>query len=571
MERHFECDVLVIGGGGAGISAAVAASEEGARTLLVSKEPTGYGNTRISAGAIAYPGLSAEDDTQTFFRDIVIGGEFLSNQDLAYVLAQEACRASLFLEREGLALERDSAGIVSSQVIIRSGGHSFPRTLLNSSSGIGFGQVIKAALIRCGVGALPEALVTKLLTVNDRVVGAVGLIRTTGEVFTVAAGKTILATGGGGWLYYPHTDVNRITTGDGYALGFDAGADLIDMEQIQFIPFALTHPRSMVGILCGEPFNVGPKGRILNGEGHEFIKGAALQTRAQVSKAIILEVEKGKGTKYGGVTLNLRENKQDPDGRHVKEVYETTMKVLSDPVRFAYGKKAEDWEEPWDVYPTAHYFMGGIRIDSYGRCIYPGNLYAVGEVSGGLHGGNRLGSVALAEIFVFGLRAGRHAASHQKGKPIPSLSEEQVNKEKQRINSFRGAQGEHRPIELIRRLQNTMWKCAGPVREERRLTEAESDIEIMEAQLKKLRVSSILKWNNEWSEALELSLMLDVARMVIQSSKARTESRGAHIRLDFPQKEDDQDLENILIRKSSQGVQISTNAVSFSHLHPKDI
>ena len=174
--------------------------------------------------------------------------------------------------------------------------------------------------------------------------GAAGLLRTSGRIFTVAAGQTILATGGGGWLYYPHTDVTRTTTGDGYALAFEAGADLVDMEQVQFIPFALTHPKSMVGIVCGEPFTVGPKGKILNNEGREILKGAAAKTRAEVSKAIILEVENGNGTKYGGVNLDLYANKQDPGGQRVKKAYETTLKALSDSVKFAYGDKAENWE-----------------------------------------------------------------------------------------------------------------------------------------------------------------------------------------------------------------------------------
>ncbi|MFH0812956.1 MAG: FAD-dependent oxidoreductase [Pseudomonadota bacterium] len=300
MEEHFECDVLVIGGGGAGISAALAAAMKGARVLLISKEPAGYGNTRISAGLIAFPGLLAEDDTEQFFRDIVVGGEFLSNQELAYVLAQEAPRAALFLEREGLGLERTGSGTLSFQVAIKLGGHRIPRTLMNFSAGIGFGQVIKGSLVKSGIRTLSDALVTKLFTVNDRMVGAIGLNIATGEVFTVAAGETILATGGGGWLYYPHTDVNRTTTGDGYTLAFEAGADLIDMEQVQFIPFALTHPKSMVGIVCGEPFTVGPKGKILNQEGKELITGAAIKTRAEVARAIILEVEGGKGTAYGG-------------------------------------------------------------------------------------------------------------------------------------------------------------------------------------------------------------------------------------------------------------------------------
>jgi succinate dehydrogenase/fumarate reductase flavoprotein subunit len=571
MGEHFECDVLVIGGGGAGIAAALAASAEGARAFLVTKEPAGYGNTRLSAGLLAYPGLLAEDDPEKFFRDIIVGGEFLSNQELAYTLAQEASQAAFLLEQEGLALERDDSGSLSSQVAIKLGGHSISRTLMNFSGGIGFGQVIKGALIKSGSRVIYQARVKKLLVTNDRVVGAIGLKISTGEIFTVAASQTILATGGGGWLYYPHTDVNRTTTGDGYTLAYEAGADLIDMEQVQFIPFALTHPKSMVGIVCGEPFTVGPRGKILNDDGQEFIIGASVKTRAQVSKAIILEVERGRGTKYGGVKLDLRENKQDPEGQRIKKTYETTLKALSDSVRFAYGHRAEDWEEPWDVYPTAHYFMGGVRIDVNGRCSHPKNLYAVGEVSGGLHGGNRLGSVSLAEIFVFGLRAGRYAGRTQEGEAIPPLPQKQVATEIERISSLRGIRGHYRPVDLIRRLQKTMWDCAGPVREEARLRRGEQILQAIEAQRKEMKISSLKRWNGEWVDALELSLMLPLARMIIRSSQVRTESRGAHIRLDFPQKDDDQNLRNTIIRKSSQEMAILTERVSFSRLHPQEL
>ena len=162
MSEHFECEVLVIGGGGAGITAALTGAAEGARVLLITKEPVGYGNTRISAGLLAYPGLLAEDDPDKFFQDIIVGGEFLSNQDLAYVLAHEASQASLLLEREGLALERSDSGTLSPQVVLKLGGHSIPRTLMNFSAGIGFGQVIKGALIKSGVRFLSETLVTKL-------------------------------------------------------------------------------------------------------------------------------------------------------------------------------------------------------------------------------------------------------------------------------------------------------------------------------------------------------------------------------------------------------------------------
>lgn len=574
MQKHYECDVLVIGGGGAGTAAAVAAVKEGARVLLVTKDPAGYGNTRISGGLIAHPGLSGEDDAEKFFRDLIVGGEFLNNQDMAYVMAGEGRRASCLLEREGMAFDRDVSGSLSSEAGLRLGGHSCIRSLVNSSAGIGYGHILKGALARAGVQCVPNALVTKLLTANTDggVVGAAGIVISDGEFFTVAAKETILATGGGGWLYYPHTDVNRMSTGDGYALAYEAGADLIDMEQVQFVPFALTHPKSMVGILCGEPFTVGPKGKVMNQSGDEFITGANVMTRAQVAKAIVLEVERGGGTKYGGVILDLRENKQDPLGQRIKKIYETASKAIGDAVRFAYGTKAEAWDEPWDVYPSAHYFMGGVRIDVDGRCSRPKNLYAVGEVSGGLHGGNRLGSTALAELFLFGLRAGEHAGRSQKGRPVPAVQRKQVHAEKERIEGLReGRNGRYRPVCLVRQLQGTMWNCAGPVRELARLGRGQRVLDEIEGKAQEMKLCSLKRWNGELVDALELSLMLPVARMIIRSADARKESRGAHFRLDFPYGDADRNVGNIIVRNSSRGkMEILTEPVSFSRLKPRN-
>jgi succinate dehydrogenase/fumarate reductase flavoprotein subunit len=283
-----------------------------------------------------------------------------------------------------------------------------------------------------------------------------------------------------------------------------------------------------------------------------------------------LEVERGGGTKYGGVMLDLHENKQDPIGQRIKKAYETALKTLSDSVRFAYGPKAEEWDEPWDVFPSAHYFMGGVRIDVNGRCSHPKNLYAVGEVSGGLHGGNRLGSVSLAEIFLFGLRAGEHAGCSQKGKPVPAVPREQVADERERIAALRGSNGRYRPIHLVRQLQGTMWDCAGPVRGQDRLRRGERVLDEIEVQAQEMKLSSLKRWNGELVDALELSLMLPVARMVIRSANARTESRGAHIRLDFPQKDADRNVGNVIVRKSSRGeMAILSEPVSFSRLRPE--
>lgn len=564
------CDVLCIGGGGAGVAASMTACEKGAKVILVSKEPVGYGNTRIVGGVFAYKNLkSHEDDAEVYLKDMIKGGDFLNNQDLCAIIAKETPKAALMLERFGGLVGRDKEGKISQEALIQMGGHSRPRTLLLPSVGPGLGQALRYAIANASIETLEETPVLKLLVKGKGVLGALCLDIKEGKIFAINSKNTILATGGGGWLYYPYTDVMKGCTGDGYALALNAGAELIDMEQVQFIPFSLTHPKGLAGIVVGEPFTAGPMGKLLNVDGEEILDNVYLKTRAQVSNAIILEVEKGKATKYGGVLLDLKGNKDHPQGKILFEMCQKGIfKPMTEVVRRAYGQKAADWDEPWDVYPSTHYFMGGVRIDGYGKVLGLENLYAIGEVAGGIHGANRLGSVSLVELFVFGQRAGEKAASQTKDMAQPKIEEKWIKDEEKAFEKFFSRKGKNEPILLKRRLQKLMWEAAGPTKREERLKNALEEIRKIKEEAEDLNISNIKFYNTQLMDALELPMMLNVAESIVISALTRKESRGAHIRLDYPQRNDKQWLKNCIIWKETGEIKIKLEPVKFSHLQP---
>ena len=545
------CDLLCIGGGGAGVTAAIIAGEKGADVILVAKDHIGYGNTRIIGGIITYGGLDPSWDGEDLFEDMIVGGEYLNNQKLCRILARDAHEATILLERFGGMANRDSRGEISAEVLMQAGGHTAPRVLCLPSTGPGVGQGLAQGVYRSeNIRTLEKTIVFDLLKEDGKVLGAVCWQLTSGEIIVIKAKKTLIATGGGGWIYYPHTDTSRATTGDGFALALNAGAELVDMEQVQYIPFALTHPSGMLGIVVGEPFVAGPAGILTNVHGKEILSGVALKTRAQVSNAIILEVEKGNGTKHGGCLLDLKANKDHPQGKLLYKSYaEGLFKPFTDIIRKAYGQKEADWEEPWDVYPSAHYFMGGIVINEWGEVKGVENLLACGEVTGGIHGGNRLGSVSMTELFVFGKRAGERAALEITGQDAPEVNRSLIDSQVEKLKSMMGQKGKYRVIQLKRELQKAMWEKVGPVREEKKLKEGLRIFSAIEEKFPDMTISAVNKYNTELFDALELKFMLSVAKSVALSALARKESRGSHIRLDYPEKDDSSWLKNIIIKK----------------------
>jgi succinate dehydrogenase/fumarate reductase flavoprotein subunit len=554
-----EYDVVCLGAGGAGVTAAITAAAAGARVLLLSKEPVGYGNTRISLGVVASCGILPHDNPEVFYEDLMLGGEHLNNPKLARVMAEEAALAPAVAERQGSLFERDAEGGISRGVARRAGGHRYHRSVKTPGKGIAIGQALRAAAARAELDVQEETISVKLLRHGGRIAGLVGWDLAAGEPVVVRAPAVIVATGGLGWIYYPHTDCTRSATGDGYAVAYEAGAELIDMEQVQFLPFACTHPASMVGIFLGEPSFAGPHGRLLDGRGRELLDGLQTMTRAQVSRVIGLELQEGNGTSHGGLLLDLRPNLETPEGR---AAWQTAKDAgLLDIARRAYGPKAYAWEEPWDVAPTVHFHMGGLRIDEQGATTVPG-LYAAGEAAGGVHGACRLGSVALAELFVFGRRAGVAAAAFARSGDRPPLPAEEAADIAARMEALLGASGDHRPVTLARRLQRLMWDRVGVVREEMSMAAAVAELGRLADEACSLRVGPQRRQNLELQEALELPLMLRTAEIVARSALCRRETRGAHIRADHPERNDGEWLANVVVRRGHGGPSLAVEPIN---------
>lgn len=554
-----EYDVVCIGAGGAGVTAAVTAASAGARVLLLSKDPVGYGNTRISVGVVASCGILPQDSPDVFYEDLVVGGEHLNNPKLARLMAEEAALTPTIAESHGALFRRDAEGGISPGVAMRAGGHRCARSVKAHGQGIGLSQALRAAAARSKIDVLEETVTVKLLRAGGRIAGLVAWDLARGEAVVVRAPVVIVATGGLGWMYYPHTDCMRSATGDGYALAYEAGAELVDMEQVQFLPFSCTHPTSMIGIFLGEPSFVGPEGRLLDGRGREVMaSGLETKTRAQVTQVLALEVRKGNGTKHGGMLLDLGRNLETPRGR---AAWQTMKEVgLLDIAKRAYGPKAYTWEEPWEVTPTVHFHMGGLRIDEHGATSVAG-LYAAGEAAGGVHGACRLGSVALAELFVFGRRAGLAAAEFARGGDRPPFPGDEAADVAAHLDGLPGARGEHRPVTLVRQLQRLMWDKLGPVRDETELSAAVAELHGLADRAGSLRVGPERRQNLEVLDALELRLMLLTADVVARSALCRQETRGAHIRADYPERDDARWRANIVARRRDGSASLAVEPV----------
>ena len=525
--------------------AAVAAAEAGARVAVLSKEPVGYGNTRMAVGLTACAGLPG-DTREAFVEDILSAGGYLNDRVLVETLVDDSPAALAKLESFGHTFIRDGAGKLSPGVIHRAGYHSRARTLQSSGAGVGLAQALRAAMEKYGISLFEDTFVLGLLKEEDTVRGVHLFDLARGEELVLACGAAVLATGGAGWLFYPQTSNARTSTGDGYALAFNAGAELIDMEQIQALPFAVTHPEAYRGIFCGEPAVAGPAGKIINGRGEAVLNGGINRMdRASVVCRMSAEIANGAVAAHGGLILDLRSNLALEDGRQMRDNIRNTG--IFNVVLPAYGRKAFNWEEPWEVMPTIHFFMGGVRADKDGRTCLPG-LYVAGEVQGGVHGANRLGSVALTEILVFGLRAGCAAAAYAKNMPgAPRLRMFPVTAE------LFGRPGPVRPVTLVRQLQNLLWKSAGLVRNKSLLQEALCGLGDITDKARSASFSPERVYNTEILDYLELQNMLVTARLVLQAALLREESRGAHFRSDFPESGGEAWRKNIVLRRAENG------------------
>lgn len=523
MIEIIDSDVLVIGAGGAGLRAAIEADEHGVSVVVVSKAPAGMNNaTMVAEGGFraAIEGLTPEEH----YEDTIRVGNRINDRRLVEVFAHEGGERVLELRRFGVEMR------------VHGGGISVGDT--PGLMGLGMTKPMVEYLRERGVRIVENVVVTRLLASEGRVVGAVGYDVRNDHPIIFWPKAVVLATGGGGALY-ERTDCPLRTTGDGYSLAYHAGVRLRDMEFVQFFPVALAEPGSPPFLLGGP---VSEEGRLMNRLGEDIpakhgvtARPLVLKSRGPLSVAIMREILAGNGVE-GAVLL---------DATEVIRKYGDEDWFSSG--RFAYFRdRLRAGERPVKVAPICHFFMGGVIADEDGDTGVAG-LYAAGEVVGGVHGANRHGGNALTDIMVFGARAGIAAADYARTQttiPVDAMARSEL----ERYASIREGESPVKPEELMSALRELMWGKAGIVRDEPTLKEALAGVLGLRKRAEGVSASTA----REMLVALEATMALDVAEMIVRSALERTESRGAHFRSDYPE-EDDGWIKVVVVTEGADG------------------
>jgi fumarate reductase (CoM/CoB) subunit A len=544
-------DVLIVGGGGAAALAALEARKTGLTVGVVTKESALVGGATIMAAGGTCAVFSPGDNPEIFLADILKAGGDLNNAKLARIVAEKSAEAVLNLETHDYLLDWKDENTF--RTLKHGEGHAWPRGYLDRREALGVCHALSRALMRNEIALFPETVVSKLLLKDNRIVGAVAMSLVTGEYTVFKAKAVILATGGLGALYKLTTNSN-VLTGDGFALAFDAGAELVDMEFVQFFPIAFPYPAVRRGKMIGVCSWFGPGVKLLNGLGERYMtkydpQRMEMTTRDIAARANFIEVKEGRGTKNGAIIVDPTEH--DPA---TLLRFKTAIPHVYAMFKEVYGKRVAEWEEPFEAISSQHFFMGGIRIDEECRTNIHG-LFAVGEVSGGMHGANRLSGVAFTEIFVLGPVAGRAAAFFAGREGVISPDTTGINEEIGRLEGLFKQGSGARPFELKAAVQNVMWEKLGPVRDGSGIEAAISALErIEEEQATGMAIGcSDPIYNRDRMEAIELPLMVKTALLVARSALLRTESRGSQYRTDFPERNDKEWLRNIVIKRNDDG------------------
>jgi succinate dehydrogenase / fumarate reductase flavoprotein subunit len=571
-ETH-DYDVIVIGAGGAGLRAAIEAKDRGLRTALVCKSLLGKAHTVMAEGGVAaamgnvYP----EDNWQVHFRDTMRGGKMLNNWRMAQLHAQEAPDRVHELEAWGALFDRTADGRITQRDF---GGHRYARLAhVGDRTGLELIRTLQQRAVHLGIDVFMECKVLRLLTDGDgRVSGAVGYWRATGEFITFTAKATVLATGsiGKSWMY---TSNSWESTGDGHAMAIWAGADVIDMECVQFHPTGMVWPLSVRGLLVTEGVR-GDGGVLRNSEGTRFMfnyvapmfraetaeteeeadawyedhannrRTPDLLPRDEVARAINSEVKAGRGSPHGGVFLDIA-SRRSPEyiRRRLPSMYHQFMELAG----------VDITADPMEVGPTCHYMMGGIRVDADTEAATVPGLFAAGEVAGGLHGSNRLGGNSLSDLLVFGRRAGMGAADFAEGRTgTPQLDASEVSAVVATALEPLERDGGENPYDLHHELQQTMQSLVGIIRTGPELEEALEKLGELRERAGKISVAGGRVYNPAWNLATDLPSMLTVSTAVTQGALHRKESRGGHSREDFPTVDPELGKVNFVQRQRTQ-------------------
>jgi succinate dehydrogenase / fumarate reductase, flavoprotein subunit len=561
-------DVVVVGAGGAGLRAAIEASAQGARTAMVCKSLLGKAHTVMAEGGIAaaLANVYPEDNWRVHFRDTMRGGKLLSNWRMAQIHAQEAPDRVLELEEWGALFDRTADGRILQRDF---GGHRYARLAhVGDRTGLEMIRTLQHRAVQAGIEVFMECTITRLLADGGRIAGALGYRRESGRFVVFRAPAVVLATGGVGKAYKV-TSNSWEYTGDGHALALWAGADLIDMEFVQFHPTGMVWPPSVRGILVTEGVR-GDGGVLRNALGERFMfryipemfraetaeteeeadrwytdrsvrRTPDLLPRDEVARAINTEIKEDRGSPHGGVYLDIATRRDSGYiTRRLPGMYHQFLELAD----------VDITKEPMEVGPTCHYMMGGVRVDAETQASTVPGLFAAGEVAGGMHGANRLGGNSLSDLLVFGQRAGRGAAEYA-GRPTAppevntSEAEELV---RVALRPFE-ATGSENPYTIQQDLQECMQTMVGIIRTEDELTKAFDELAVLTERAGRVRVEGHRQYNPGWHLALDLDPLLAVSECIARAALERTESRGAQTREDYPDTDPELGRVNVVVRQ----------------------
>jgi succinate dehydrogenase / fumarate reductase flavoprotein subunit len=549
--ERFEHDVLVIGAGGAGLRAAIEAQMQGANVGLVTKSLLGKAHTVMAEGGVAAAmgNVDPQDNWQVHFKDTMLGGKMMNHWRMAQLHAQQAPERVLELEQWGALFDRTPNGTILQRAF---GGHSCKRLAhVGDRTGLEIIRTLQERAVATQIPVYMECTITHLLRSNGQFTGALGYWRQNGKFVVLSAKTIILATGGVGKSYRVTSNSWEYTS-DGLAMAFRHGAEMIDMEFVQFHPTGMVWPPGVKGILVTEAVR-GEGGRLTNNKGERFMerydpKRMELSTRDQVARAIYTEVKEGRGSEHGGVYLSVTHL----DGESVKK------KLPSMYHQFKDLADVDITKAPMEVGPTTHYMMGGLRVDpDTGETTLPG-LYAAGEVAGGMHGGNRLGGNSLSDLLVFGKLAGEAAAKKAKsmGKglaPDPAQIEAGIAEFLAPMQRTEGPSA----YEIHDELQDVMQNLVGIMRIEGDLKLALEKLAVLKEKQKKVRVTGGRIYNPGWHLAYDLGNLINTSIAIATAALAREESRGAHTRLDHPKTSPEWEKITHVIQKDGDGLKLS--------------
>ncbi|MGI9544511.1 MAG: fumarate reductase/succinate dehydrogenase flavoprotein subunit [Cyclobacteriaceae bacterium] len=571
--KTYEHDVLIVGAGGAGLRAAISCSARGHRTALICKSLLGKAHTVMAEGGMAASlgNVDKRDNWKVHFRDTMRGGKFLNVWRMAELHAKQAPDRVKELEEWGAVFDRTKHGLIAQRNF---GGHRYPRLAhVGDRTGLEMIRTLQDHGIHQGFEVFMEYSVLDLLKDGDKIAGLVAMLRDTGEFVVFKAKAVIFATGGAGKAW-KITSNSWEYTGDGYAMAYEAGAELMDLEFTQFHPTGMVWPPSVAGILVTEGVR-GEGGILVNSKGKRFMfdnipdrfasetadteeeanrwlagdkearRPAELLTRDVVARAILKEVKEGRGSPHGGAFLDIASRRSAEDIKKKLPSMYHQFKVLAE---------LDITQQPMEVGPTLHYFMGGIKVDADSQMTNVPGLFACGECSAGMHGANRLGGNSLSDLLVFGHLAGQGASDYCGALASgPTVDADQVKQIIRNATDILNRESGNNPYLMHEELKLCMQEYVGIVRTEEDLNKGIARLEQLKTDYKEVKADGSSQYNPGWHQAISMRNLLITSEAVAKAAHLRKESRGAHTRLDCEGERDEWLQVNVVIKKGNDG------------------